>query len=208
MFFGGREKIVNRTKRSIGGLALGTAFLVSLALGNGAVAQEGAEALSFELTPSRDSGASGTATLKDTPGGVEVSVNVEGLKGGEGYVHHIHEGATCEEDKVDRGGPVEFPLNPVEANDDGTASVTSVVSDTTLDQLLDGSKERYVNFHPAPPEGASVPPGIACTTFDTAAGRAVLPESGGPRPVVLLSIGAILVAGATVGALVLRRRNA
>ena len=189
-------------------MALGSAFLVALSLANGAAAQGEAEALSFELTQSRDSGASGTATLKDTPGGVEVTVNVEGLKGGEEYVHHVHGDATCEEDKVDQGGPVEFPLNQVVADDDGTASVTSVVGDTTLDQLLDGGKERYINFHPAPPEGAGVPPGITCTTLDPAAGRPTLPASGGPRPLALLSTGAILVACATVGALVLRRRNA
>ena len=201
----GKEKIVHGTKLSTW-LVLGTAFMVSLALGNGAAAQEEAGALSFEMTPSRDSGVSGTAALTDVSGGVEVTVSVEGLEGAREYVHHVHEGATCEEDKVDQGGPVEFPLNPVTADEDGTASVTSIVDDTTVDGLLDGSKERYINFHPAPPEGASVPPGIACTTLDATAGRPTLPASGGTNPTVLLSAGAILVACATTTALVLRRR--
>jgi hypothetical protein len=188
-------------------LVLGTAFLVSLALGNGAAAQE-TEAKSFELTPSRASGVSGTATLKDVEGGVEVTVNVEGLKGGGEYVHHIHEGATCEEDKVDKGGPVEFPLEEAVANDDGTASATSLVKDIALAQLLDGGKERYINFHPAPPEGGSVPPGITCTTLDPTAGRSVLPTSGGVRPEAALFGTAILaVVCATIGAFVLRRRS-
>ncbi len=181
---------MHRAKRSIG-LVLGTAFLMSLALGNGAAAQE-TEAKSFELTPSRDSGVSGTATLKDVEGGAEVTVNVEGLEGGGEYVHHIHEGATCEEDKIDEGGPVEFPLEEVVANHEGTATATSVVKDITLAELLGGGKERYINFHPAPPqEGQPVPPGITCTTLDLTAGRSVLPESGGPSLVLLA--GALLI---------------
>ena len=196
-----------RAKRSIG-LVLGTAFLVSLALGNGAAAQE-AETKGYELTPSRDSGVSGTATLKDAEGGVEVTVNVEGLEGRGEYVHHIHEGATCEEDKVDKGGPVEFPLEEVVANDDGIASATSLVKDITLAQLLDGGKERYINFHPAPPEGGSVPPGITCTTLDPTTGRLVLPASGGVRPMTaLFGTATLVVACATIGAFVLRRRSA
>ena len=191
---------MHRAKRSIG-LVLGTAWLVSLALGNGAAAQE-TGATSFELTPSRGSDASGTATLTETEGGVEVTVNVEGLEVGREYVHHIHEGATCEGDKVDKGGPVEFPLNPVTANDRGTASMTSSVENVTLAQLLDVDKERYINFHPAPPEGQPVPPGITCTTLGP------LPESGGVRPAASLFGVLILVTCASVGALVLRRRNA
>jgi hypothetical protein len=179
-----------------------------LALGNVAAAQE-TEPTRFELTPSRDSGVSGSATLKDMGADVEVTVNVEGLpQGGGEYVHHIHEGATCEGDKVDQGGPVEFPLNKVVADDDGTASATSIVKDITLIQLLDGGKERYINFHPAPPEGAAVPPGITCTTLRP------LPESGGIGfPVGLLTglAGAILVffgLGAAAGLCTPGRRDA
>ena len=193
---------MHRAKRSIG-LVLGTAFLMSLALGNGAAAQE-TEAKSFELTPSRDSGVSGTATLKDVEGGAEVTVNVEGLKGGGEYVHHIHEGATCEEDKIDEGGPVEFPLEEVVANHEGTATATSVVKDITLAELLGGDKERYINFHPAPPqEGQPVPPGITCTTLDLTAGRSVLPESGGPA-LLLPAAGMLLVTG-LIGMRLVRR---
>ncbi len=188
---------------------MGTALLVSLALGNSAAAQEEPEARSFELTPSRDSGVSGTASLKDVEGGVEVTVNVVGLEGGGEYVHHIHEGATCEEDKVNEGGPVEFPLNEVVANDDGTATATSVVKDITVDELLGGDKERYINFHPAPPEeGQPVPPGITCTTLDPTAGIAdvsTLPESGGPS--LLLPAAGLLLATGLIGMSLVRRRS-
>ena len=196
-----------RTKRSVR-LVLATAWLSSLALANGAVAQEtGAE--SFEITPSRGSDVSGTATLKDVEGGAEVAVNVEGLpEGGGEYVHHVHEGATCEEDKGGDGGPIEFPLNEIAAGGDGTGSATSVVEGLTLSQLLDGGKERFVNFHPKPPEGAGLSPGIACTTLAPTATSSPLPESGGIRPTAALSGAAILVAGAAaIGALVLRRRS-
>ena len=204
---GGKE-IVYRIKRSVG-LVLATAWLSSAALANGAAAQEtGAESL--EITPSRGSEVSGTATLKDVEGGVEVAVDVEGLpEGGGEYVHHVHEGATCEEDKVGDGGPIEFPLDEIAAGDDGTGSATSVVEGLTLSELLDGGKERFVNFHPKPPEGASLSSGIACTTLAPTAGSSDLPESGGVRPAVALSGAVTLVAGATaIGALVLRRRNA
>lgn len=172
-------------KRSIIGLVLGTALLMALSVGNGVVAQEALETKNFELTPSRDSGVSGTATLKDVEGGVEVTVNVVGLEGRGEYVHHIHEGATCEEDKVDEGGPVEFPLNEVVANHEGTATATSVVKDITMDELLSGGKDRYINFHPAPSqEGQPVPPGITCTTLDldlTAAPRKPSRKAAAPR---------------------------
>ena len=194
-------------KRSIIGLIVATALLVALSLGNGVAAQEESETKKFELTPSRGSGVSGTASLKDVEGGVEVTVNVVGLEGGAEYVHHIHEGATCEEDKVDEGGPVEFPLNEVGANPEGTATATTVVKDITMDELLSGGKDRYINFHPAPPqEGQPVPPGITCTTLDldlTAAPPETLPESGGPA-LLLPAAGLLLVTG-LIGMRLVRR---
>ena len=194
-------------KRPIIGLVVATALLVALALGNGVAAQEESETKNFELTPSRGSGVSGTASLKDVEGGVEVAVNVVGLEGGGAYVHHIHQGATCEEDKVDEGGPVEFPLNEVVANHEGTATAASVVRDITLAELLSGGKARYINFHPAPPqEGRPVPPGITCTTLDldlTAAPPEILPESGGPA--LLLPTAGVLMVTGLIGMRLVRR---
>jgi hypothetical protein len=48
--------------------------LASLALGGSALAQE-TESVNLQLTPSRDSGVSGTATLTNVEGGVEVQLN-------------------------------------------------------------------------------------------------------------------------------------
>ena len=198
----GREKIVYLAKRSIVGLVVVTALLVALSLGNGVAAQEESETRNFELTPSRDSGVSGTASLKDVEGGVEVTVNVAGLEGGEEYTYHIHEDASCEEDKVGEGGPVEFPLNEVVANYDGTATSTWVVRDITVDELFGGSKDRYINFHPAPPqEGQPVPPGITCATLDLTDD---LPESGGPA-LLLPAAGVLLLTGGLIGVRLVRR---
>jgi hypothetical protein len=73
-----------------------------------------------ELTPSRDSGVSGTATFQDTGSGVEVDLNIEGApEGGVEHLAHIHSGATCQDDRNDQGGPVEFPLYPVKVRDGG-----------------------------------------------------------------------------------------
>ena len=64
---------VYRTKR-LAGVTLGVALLASLALGGSALAQE-TESVNLQLTPSRDSGVSGTTTLTNVEGGVEVQLN-------------------------------------------------------------------------------------------------------------------------------------
>ena len=51
---------------------------LGLALGGGALAQE-TDSMSLQLTPSRDSGVSGTATLTDVEGGVSVELDMRGL---------------------------------------------------------------------------------------------------------------------------------
>ncbi len=57
-----------RAKR-LAGIALGAALLASLTLGGTALAQD-TESVQLQLTPSRDSGVSGTAVLTDVQGGV------------------------------------------------------------------------------------------------------------------------------------------
>jgi LPXTG-motif cell wall-anchored protein len=202
------------------GVALGTALLAALAIGTSAGAQE--ESRKLNLTPSRDSGVSGTATFKDTKSGTEVALSITGApEGGVDHLAHIHEGATCEDDRNDRGGPVEFPLEPIRAGDDGTGSSTTTIKDTSVAQLFTTGKERYVNVH-AKAEGGGVPPGIACADLtstsggntageDTAGGRqnaTKLPKSGGgTSPIAPLFAGAALAAGAIAGFLALRRRT-
>jgi CHRD domain len=127
----------------------------------------------IDLTPSRDSGVSGTASFTDTQNGVEVRLDMQGFKEDPRYqrMAHIHEGGTCADDRAGNGAPIEYALTPVtlETESKGT-SMTTIVGVTT-DQLFSGSP-RYVNVHTAtrsieegpPPESKrnTVPPGIAC----------------------------------------------
>jgi hypothetical protein len=126
-----------------------------------------------DLTPSKDSGVSGTATFTDTQNGVEVRLNMQGFKEDPRYqrMAHIHEGGTCADDRAGNGAPIEYALTPVtlETESKGT-SMTTIVGVTT-EQLFSGSP-RYVNVHTAtrsieegpPPESKrqTVPPGISC----------------------------------------------
>jgi hypothetical protein len=115
LFDGSKERYVNVHAQSEGaGVPPGIAC-ADLAPTTGTAQDEGSEDL--ELTPSRDSRVSGTATFEDTGGGVEVKLNVRGpLEGGAEHLAHIHEGATCEDERNDKGGPVEFPLESVKIN--------------------------------------------------------------------------------------------
>jgi len=99
----------------------------------------------LELTSSRDSGVSGTATLTEVGGQLQVQLNVQGLpEDGVEHIAHIHTDATCADDRADQGGPVEFPLEDVVAQGNAGSSTTTL--DTTLSDLSDGT-ERYVNVH-------------------------------------------------------------
>ncbi len=69
------------------GVALSTVLLVTLALGGSAGAQE-MRSVELQLTPSRDSGVSGTASLQDVQDGVEVTLNMQGLP--EAGIEHIN----------------------------------------------------------------------------------------------------------------------
>jgi hypothetical protein len=118
--------------------------------------------MNLELTPSRDSGVSGTVRLTDTPGGVEVAVNAQNLptKPGTEHITHIHEGGTCADDRTDNGAPVVYGLDPLYTDEDGTASSATSISGVTFGQLFSDSP-RYVNVH-AELTGEVDPPGIAC----------------------------------------------
>ena len=183
------------------GAALSAALLVALALGSAALAQE-AGPVTLELTPSRDSGVSGTAALRDVEGGVEVALDMRGLpEAGVEHINHFHGGGTCAEDRAGRTAPVTIPLDPVVAREDGTGSATTTLRDVTLARLFDGTQERFLLLHAEAQEGEGVPPGIACADLQ-------LPSSGGVSPVVPLSVGLILAMGvAAAGWLALRRSN-
>lgn len=117
---------------------------------------------SFDLTPSGDSGVSGTALITNTPGGVEVNVDVQGLPSAAATEHiaHIHQGATCADDRAGAGAPVQYPLDSVISEPDATAGSATSLEGLSLEQLTSG-EPKYVNVH-AENTGGGVPPGIAC----------------------------------------------
>ena len=174
------------------GTAMAAALLVAAVMGV-ALAQE-SNTRTLQLTPSRDSGVSGTATLTDTGGGVEVQLDVQGLPSADGTEHlaHIHKGATCADDRAGAGAPVEFPLQGV-VNEGGAGTSTST-ADTTFDELF-GGEPYYVNVH-AEKTGDAVPPGISCA--DVVAASSTVPETGG-----FVSPTAALVLGGTALVLLL-----
>ncbi len=196
--------------KTIGAL-LAVGLLTALVVGS-ALAQ-GSDSQTLELTPSRDSGVSGTATLTEVGGQLQVQLNVQGLpEDGVEHIAHIHTDATCADDRADQGGPVEFPLEDVVAQ--GNAGSSTATLDTTFSDLSDGT-ERYVNVH-AENTGEGVPPGVACGDLafagmqggeQTMRGSTVpLPQSGGVTPTGLLPAAALILGSGILAFAVLRRR--
>jgi Cu/Zn superoxide dismutase len=192
----------------LAGVVFGATLLASLVLGGSALSHE-EKSVQLQLTASRDSGVSGTATLTDVEGGVKVELSMKGLpEVGVEHINHIHGGGTCADDRAGRTAPVTIPLKIIIANADGKGSATTTIKDVTLDKLLGADQHRFILLHAKVKEGQGVPPGISCAdlpqrfgkgTFDT------LPTSGGLQPVALLVIPlALLVVGVTA-VLVIRR---
>jgi hypothetical protein len=184
---------VYRLKR-VATMVFGATLLASLILDGSAFAQE---EKSVELTPSRDSGVSGTAILTDVQDGVKVELSMKGLpEEGVKHINHIHGGGTCADDRDGRTAPVTIPLNTVVANSNGTGSATTTIKDVTLDELLGDDQHRFILLHDKVKKGEGVPPGISCadlpqrstnTTFEN------LPTSGGLSAVVLLAIPLVIL---------------
>jgi hypothetical protein len=167
------------------------------------------ERAKLQLTPSRDSGVSGTAKIANVKGGVRVELKMKGLpEAGVEHINHFHQGATCSEDRAGNPAPATIPLKTIVANNDGTGSAVTTLKDVTVEELFDLDKERYLAFH-SEVKKEPVPPVISCADVVEAAGSGAvsthLPESGGPQPVILLSTAAALVSGAVAGLLALRR---
>src|SRR5215208_7812056 len=94
--------------RRLGGAALAiTMFgVLALTLPASAEAQED-QIMEVNLTESRDSGVSGTATFEDVKGGVEVTLEMQNLpEAGIKHINHIHAGGTCADDRAGRTAPV------------------------------------------------------------------------------------------------------
>jgi hypothetical protein len=172
--------------------------------------------MSVQLTPSRGSGVSGTATLQGVEGGVKVTLQMQNLpEAGIKHINHIHAGGTCADDRAGRTAPVTIPLETITAQSDGTGSATTTIEDVSVDQLFGEEKERFILLHAQTKEGEGVPPGIACGDLLSTAARGAslneettmmvsdIPASGGPS--ILLPTAALLVVAGVVGYAVLRR---
>ena len=183
------------------GTMLAAMLLVAALMGSALAQEMGTQTL--QLTPSRDSGVSGTATLTDTTEGVEATLELQGLPSASGTEHlaHIHAGATCADDRAGNGAPVEIPFESV-VNEGGAGTSTTVIPDATVAGLLDGTP-RYVNVH-AEKTGDAVPPGISCA--DVVA--TTVPSTGGfVSPITMLLLGgAGIVTLAAAGGFFVRRR--
>jgi Cu/Zn superoxide dismutase len=186
--------------RRFSGVALALALLAALPLAASAGAQE-QQSAQVQLTQSRDSGVSGTATLEDVEGGVEVTLEMRDLpEAGIKHINHIHAGGTCADDRAGRTAPVTIPLETITAQQDGTGSATTTIEDVSAAQLFGEDKERFILLHAETKEGEGVPPGIACADL------APLAATGGIRPATLLLAGAISVLGVAAGLFILQRR--
>src|SRR5215207_1867520 len=181
-------------------LAITLFAALALALSASAEAQED-QTMEVNLTESRDSGVSGTATLEDVKGGVKVTLQMQNLpEAGIKHINHIHAGGTCADDRAGRTAPVTIPLQTITAQDDGTGSATTTIEDVSVAQLFGEEKERFILLHAEAKKGEGVPPGIACADL------APLAETGGIRPTTLFLAGAISILGVAVGLFILHRR--
>jgi Cu/Zn superoxide dismutase len=203
------------------GFALGIALLAAVVGAGSTLAQE-AQGMSVQLTPSRGSGVSGTATFQEVEGGVEVTLQMQNLpEAGIKHINHIHAGGTCADDRAGRTAPVTIPLETITAQDDGTGSATTTIEDVSAAQLFGEDKERFILLHAETKEGEGVPPGIACGDLVPSAAKGAslneettrmgetttmvseIPSSGGPT--IFLPTAALLVVAGVVGYAVLRR---
>ncbi len=191
---------------------LGILLLVSLFLGGSALAQ-GTKSEELQLEPLGGSGVSGTATLTNVEGGVQVKLETKGLpEAGVEHINHFHGGGTCADVQGGNMAPVTIPLKPIVAQGDGTGSATTTLEDVTLDKLFGGDQDRFVLVHAKTKEGQGVPPGISCVDLPKRSGNTngfeSLPASGGFPPAVLLVAPLVLVLATVAGLLVVWRRIA
>ena len=181
-------------------LAITTFAALAVALSASAGAKED-QTVQVELTQSRDSGVSGTATLEDVEDGVKVTLEMRNLpEAGIKHINHIHAGGTCADDRDGRTAPVTIPLQTITAQKDGTGSATTTLKDVSVAKLFGEDKERFILLHAEAEKGEGVPPGIACADLSP------LSETGGLQPATVLLAGAISALGVAAGLFILQRR--
>ena len=184
------------------GFTLSITLLAALVVEGSVLAQE-TQSTKVDLTSIRGSGVSGSATLKDVGGGMEVTLSVQGLpESGVKHINHIHAGGNCADVEAGRIPPVTIPLKAIVAQQDGTGSATTSVRGVSLDEIFSQYKKRLIIVHAKAEEDGGVPPGITCADL------APLPDTGGTPPAAMLLVGAILTAGAAAGLFALRRSGA
>jgi Cu/Zn superoxide dismutase len=210
-----------RAVKRFGGVVLATTLVVVLTLGSSVVAQQTGGTEELQFAEQNNSGVSGTATLRDADGGVEVALYMQGLpEAGVEHINHFHGGGSCADYEAEENIPVTIPLTTVVANEDGTGSATTTLPDVTLDELFDQSQERIIVFHAKQEEGVVVPPPIACADVNPTTGETTtmteqtimtestqpLPKSGGLAPSVLMPAAALFLGFGVLAFSVLRRR--
>jgi Cu/Zn superoxide dismutase len=213
-----------RAVKWLGGGVLVTTLLMVAGLGNNVAAQQSGGTTELRFAEQNNSGVSGTATLRDVDGGVEVTLNMRGLpEAGVEHINHFHGGGSCAGYEAGENIPITIPLTTITANQDGTGSATTTLPDLTVDQLLDQSQERIIVFHAEQEEGVAVPPPIACADVNPTTGETttmtertimsestqLLPKSGGSvswAPSVLLPAAALFLGFGVLAFGFLRRR--
>jgi Cu/Zn superoxide dismutase len=178
----------------------------------GSALAQGTKSSELHLEPLNDSGVSGTATLTNVEGGVQVKLEMRGFtQAGVKHINHFHGGGTCADVQAGRMAPVTIPLHPIVAREDGTGSATTTLKDVTLDELFGGEQDSFILVHARTKQGQGVPPGISCVDLPHGSGNAgfeALPASGGAPPETLLATALALILAGTAGLLVVLRRKA
>jgi hypothetical protein len=153
--------------------------------------QQSHTATKLELRPEHGSEVSGTATFKDAKDAIVVVLELRNLpKPDTLYLAHIHPG-TCTQEQEEEGkshgghhehgehaeeeeghghmeegqehsGEIEYPLSQVKSNSKGTASSTTMLRDSSVEELFSG-ESKHVNVHEA---GAGNPPVLTCADLE------------------------------------------
>jgi hypothetical protein len=182
----------------LSGIALLAIFLV-VGCGRGSSQGEQEEhhgsSAKLDLHPVGDSGASGTASFKDSsskdsPNGIVVRLDLRGLpKPNTPYLAHIHPG-TCAEEAEEhaheqgehpgegegRGDEeyvfghgeeeeISYALSQVKSNLEGRGSSTTAFGQISVDKLFSGGQKKHVMVHEA---GSGNPPILTCAVLERA----------------------------------------